>query len=184
MTVLHHVQRWLPLSEHFVHSHVTGSRHRAVVVSADGRENRDVFGGVRVWALPSLPRPLRTASLVAIAAAHRVALVHAHFGYRAPDVIGLSRRRRLPLVVSLHGHDATAFARRWPRHYDALIAGEGAASAWVVPSRFLREVAEGLGVPGDRIEVVPVGVDTSWFTPTPLPAGRPGVVFVGRLVDK
>ena len=181
MTVLHHVQRWLPLSEHFVHGHVTRSRHRGVVGTAAGRENAEVFGGVRVWPLPSRPRAVRTAALVAIASVERVRVVHAHFGYRAPDVIGLCRRRRLPLVVSLHGHDATAFARRWPHHYDALLPE---AAAWVVPSRFLADAAEGLGAPADRIQVIPVGVDTAWFTPTPLPDGPPTVVFVGRLVEK
>lgn len=193
MMVLHYVQRWLPLSEQFVHAQVTRSRHGATVVTASGLENPDAFPVPRVIDLgvvDGLPararRPIRTVLLSALCGMARARVVHAHFGYRAPDVIGVCRRVHLPLVVSLHGDDATAFAARWPGHYDALA---GTADAVVVPSAWLAARAEDLGFPAETIRVIPSGVDTSFFTPAPAPAasrapGAPVVAFVGRFVEK
>src|SRR6266581_2835093 len=124
--VLHYVQRWLPLSESFVHDLVTHSRAPAVVCSSDRPENLGVypfrplvslsrvraavpFGRARWWAL--------TAALMAVAARHRVGLVHVHHGYRAFEVVRLVRVRRLPLVLSLHGHDVTGLVRQHPDYY-------------------------------------------------------------------
>ena len=58
------------------------------------------------------------------------------------------------------------------------------ARAVIVPSRFLAERVAPLGVPADRIHVIPSGVDVRWFAPTPLPAGIAEVLFVGRFVEK
>jgi glycosyltransferase involved in cell wall biosynthesis len=40
------------------------------------------------------------------------------------------------------------------------------------------------GFPEDRIHVIPSGVDTTTFKPTPLPASDREVLFVGRFVEK
>ncbi|HET6818037.1 MAG TPA: glycosyltransferase [Mycobacteriales bacterium] len=188
-TVLHYVDRWLELSAGFVHAHVRHSRHRAVVVSREPLINAATFPHRPVHTLapllrvatPVLSRPrLLTAGLAAAALAHRARVVHVHFGYAVDDVVGAVRRLRLPLVVSLHGHDATAVPRENPRHYEKATQ---LASAVVVPSRYFRDIAESLGFPGGRIHVIPAGVDTTFFTPTPLP-DAPVVSFVGRLVEK
>lgn len=186
--VLHYVQRWLEPSAQFVHAHVSRSRHRAVVVSLERPQNLNRYSGTRVLSLAGanrLPvggtrRRAITAGLTAIAIGHRASLVHVHFGYRVRDVEGVVRRRRLPLVLSLHGEDATAAVRRDPRLYDGVI---DEASAVIVPSNHFRDIALGLGAPSDRVLVVPAGVDTTWFTPTVLPQ-EPVVTFVGRFVEK
>lgn len=187
-TVLHYVDRWLPLSQQFVHGQVCRSRHRAVVVSRRTPENLDAFPVGRVWSLeptvrlaPGNERRARTAALAALALAHRAAVVHVHFGYRVHDVSGIARRLRLPVVVSLHGHDATAFPREYPQHYGDVL---GRVEAVVVPSRFLAARATELGAPEDRVHVIPSGVDPSFFRPCPRPSGPPVVLFVGRLVEK
>jgi glycosyltransferase involved in cell wall biosynthesis len=190
MAVLHYVPRWLPLSEQFVHALVSRSRHVAVVVTPDRLQNVDVFPHQPLYSLgPVLERvkrerarrAVRTAALLAIAARHRIELVHVHFGYQVGDVVGLVRRRRLPLVLSLHGHDVTALLRQSPHHYDD---ARGDITRVVVPSRFLAGAAAAAGFDPDIVEVIPSGVDTAFFAPQPLPDGDPVVLFVGRLEEK
>ena len=188
MRVLHYVEHWLEMSSGFVHAHVSHSRHRGVVVSHNATENRDTFPHrpvIRLDRLASVvPRRrwdgARDAALSAIAASYRVGVVHAHFGYAARDVLPLIDRTRLPFVLSLHGSDATSLPRRQPGHYDPI---RERADAVVVPSQFLSDVAEELGFATERIHVIPAGIDTSFFTPQPLPTD-PVVAFVGRFVDK
>lgn len=177
--VLHHVPRWLPATEGYVARQIGGSALPGVVVS-------------RERPTPDAPRLRRTVSLhrlrsdravsVAlplIAVASRAAVVHVHFGYRLRDARRLLGR--VPVVVSLHGHDVTAFRRTWPSYYAPVL---GRTDSVVVPSRFLAGVAVDAGARADRVHVIPPGVDTTFFAPSPLPAGPPEVVFVGRLVEK
>lgn len=188
-SVLHYMQTWLPISEQFVHALVTGSRHRGVVVAREPLQNRAVFPHRPVRSLGWLPvqipstaieRRLITAYLMATIRRERARVVHHHHGYRLSDVAGAIRRLRVPLVVSLHGHDVTAFEREWPGILDP---GLELADAIVVPSSFLAGHVKPLGVPAERIRVIPSGVDVDWFRPTPLPEGA-DVVFVGRFVEK
>jgi glycosyltransferase involved in cell wall biosynthesis len=193
-TVLHTMQDWLPLSEQFVYGVVAGSRHRAVVFSRRTPQHRDAFPFKPVYSAGRLlppPRPFTdterraiTAYLVAIGARHHVRLVHHHHGYRILDAKGLAFRRSIPWVVSLHGHDIITHAASEPGAYaDALRF----VDAIVVPSQWLAEraVASGTGVRSERVHVIPSGVDTAFFTPSPLPCdGPPEVLFVGRFVEK
>ncbi|HZT66396.1 MAG TPA: glycosyltransferase [Acidimicrobiales bacterium] len=191
-TVLHYLQTWLPLSEQFVHAAVARSRHQGVVVARMPLENRAAFPYRPVYSLgrlfpghraPSVAeRRALTAALMLVAARYRPRLVHHHHGYRLRDIDGLVRRMRLPLVVSLHGHDVLAFARQWPDYFAGAF---DAASAVVVPSRFLAgQVIDRLGVSADVVRVIPSGVDTEFFSPTPLPDGPPEALFVGRFVER
>lgn len=188
MRVLHYLEHWLELSSGFVHAHVTRSRHRGVVVSHNATENRDAFPHRPVIRLDRLAAvvpqhrwpAVRTSALRAAAAASRIDVVHVHFGYAVRDVLPFIERARLPLVLSLHGSDATSLPSRQPGHYDPVVSR---VDAVVVPSRFLADVAVGLGFADDRIHVIPAGVDTSFFTPRALPVD-PIVAFVGRFVDK
>jgi glycosyltransferase involved in cell wall biosynthesis len=122
---------------------------------------------------------LRHAQLASLLAAYRIDLVHAHFGHQVNDLIGMIGDR--PLLLSLHGHDVTGLLHKQPQHYDRVI---GAVDAVTVPSQFLARSAVAAGFAEELIRVVPSGVDTSFFTPTPLPDGPPTVAFVGRLVAK
>jgi glycosyltransferase involved in cell wall biosynthesis len=68
-----------------------------------------------------------------------------------------------------------------PAYYDGV---PDAVDAVVVPSRFLAAAAERAGFDAAVLHVIASGVDTSFFTPSPLPDGPPTVAFVGRLVEK
>lgn len=188
MTVLHYVEHWLDLSAGFVHAHVSRSRHRGVVVSHNRVENRDAFPFRPVISLAPLVRRVparrwprdRTRLLSALSTVANVRLVHVHFGYVVGDVTDLARRRGVPLVLSLHGSDATELPRQQPGHYTEAARQ---TKAMIVPSRYLADVAQGLGFDEQRIHVVPAGIDTSFFAST-TPPDEPTVAFVGRLVEK
>ena len=160
MAVVHYVDRWLPLSAGFVHAHVTRSRHRAVVVSRDAREQREAFphrpvislGAIRRLGEGRAARVARTAALSAITSTVRARVLHVHFGYAVHDVLGVSRRRRLPLVLSLHGDDATALPLQRPGFYEPVV---DAVDALVVPSAWLAERAVALGFDRVRVHALP-----------------------------
>jgi glycosyltransferase involved in cell wall biosynthesis len=139
-------------------------RHSMRWIGTGSRREALLFGGLRM-----------------LARCHRTRLVHVHFGYAVHDVVDLVRRRRLPLVLSLHGHDATGLPMQRPGYYDEIV---GLVDRVVVPSRFLSDRVATLGFADDRIVVAPSGVDLSWFTPQPRPSGPPTLAHVGRLVPK
>lgn len=186
---LHFVLEWLPPSETFVANLVGNLDRPALVVSSKHPANLDRFPAAHLVDLTRwtgwVPRRYRqqavTALLTAAAVRHGVRLVHAHHGYQAVQVMGVVRRRRLPFVISLHGHDVTGYADANPGVYAGIL---DRADAVVVPSQFLVDAAVALGARPERVHVIPSGVDTELFTPTLLPDGPPEVVFVGRFVEK
>ncbi len=183
--VLHFMQRWLPLSEPFVYDVVTKSRCSGPVVSSEAVENTDLFPYEPLVSLARLPHRVRkqavTARLMTVVWRHSVGVIHVHHGYRLHEVMGTRRRLRIPLVLSLHGHDITGAFEAHPDRYATSIPW---IDAVVVPSQFLADVAVANGFPSERVHVIPSGVDTEQFRPTPLPSGAPEVVFVGRFVEK
>ncbi len=190
VTVLHVIERYLDVSSGFVHAQISRSRHSGVVVSARPLVNAAAFPlpDAELGALPRaiglLPNELQarvTRALVLRRGKRSGAQVaHAHFGYALPYARILQRRAGVPVVVSLHGHDATAWPGEAPWAYEP---PAGLVAAVIVPSRWLAARAEALGFSASQIHVIPSGVDTSFFTPTPLP-DAPVVAFVGRLVEK
>ncbi|HUC36542.1 MAG TPA: glycosyltransferase [Acidimicrobiales bacterium] len=188
--VMHFKADWLPSSEGFVYDLVRHLRRRPVIVGFNRLQNTDRFPIDDVHSLGSLDRYVRpvaarpiafTAALGLLARRRRVALVHAHHGYRVEATLGLVRGLRLPLVLSLHGHDVTGYLEHVLDPYRETAA---VVSAVVVPSRFLVEHAVAAGFDEERVRVMPSGIDTSFFSASPLPDGDPVVVFVGRFVAK
>ena len=59
------------------------------------------------------------------------------------------------------------------------------ADAIVCPSAVTRAYIASLGVPREKVIVIPNGVDTKLFTPQPLnpPADRPTILYIGTLTD-
>lgn len=188
MRVLHFHHRWLPPSEPFVWDlvrHLPGPSH---VVSDEAPHDLDRFPVDRITAIAPwarrIPQGRRqqavTAVLVAHCLRHRIGLVHAHHGYEVVRVAGAARLLRLPLVVSLHGHDAFGWVDSRPGAYDGIL---DRAAAVLVPSRFLVERVVELGARPARVHVIGSGIDTGFFAPSPVPEA-PEVLFVGRFVEK
>lgn len=187
--VAHYVPRWLELSAGFVAAQVTRSRHYGLVIGRDAYTCLDAFpyrprrclhmDWVPGRSPQRLTDAIRLTELSAYLAMSRIELIHVHFGHAANDVIGAVGHR--PYVLSLHGHDITGLLHTSPNHYSRVY---DVVDAVTVPSRFLAEKAVAGGFDESLIRVLPSGVDTTFFTPTPPPSGPPVVVFVGRLVRK
>jgi glycosyltransferase involved in cell wall biosynthesis len=123
-------------------------------------------------------------------------LLHAHFGPDALDAWPLARALNLPMLVTLHGYDINTYRDWWE-------AGKGGPAMRTYPRRLLklaeqprvgfiavseaiRQRAIEFGIPGEKITVNYIGIDTRKFAPGGIPiAQRPAhVLFVGRLVEK
>ena len=127
-------------------------------------------------------RHLIRAMATGIAARHRSKLVHAHFGYWAAHAAVVAGRRRLPLVVSLHGYDLLVMAAAEPE-LDKIQN----ADAVIVPSQFLARAAVSRGFDRERLRVIPSGIDITRFAYRPRSPGADGrvhVTFAGRFVPK
>lgn len=119
-----------------------------------------------------------------VAQKRRATIMHGHWVVPG-GVIAAAARPALPLVVSLHGSDVfvaetTAAAGAAARRVFARAGFVTACSA------DLAQRAVALGAAPDRLEVVPYGVDTSRFKPSPdtraATRKRIGVTGDGRLI--
>lgn len=107
-------------------------------------------------------------------------LIHAHFASGGRTVLPLARRLGVPLVVTLHGSDVTVRGAQ-AEIYRRL--GEY-ASLFVCVSNFIRDRALEAGFPQQKLCVHHIGIDRVLFSPSRTAGSSPGVLFVGRLVEK
>jgi glycosyltransferase involved in cell wall biosynthesis len=122
----------------------------------------------------------------------RPALLHAHFAVDGAIAIPLAADLHIPLIVTLHGYDATmtdralrhtAAGRVFLRRRTRLWAR---TSIFVCVSEHIRHQALESGVPENKLRTLAIGVDLELFAPDPLRSRSldPIVLFVGRLVEK
>ena len=122
----------------------------------------------------------------------RPALLHAHFAIDAAAALPLQSQLNIPLIVTLHGYDATstdvALRRTAPGRVYLRRKTELRARArfFVCVSEHIHHQALERGVPAAKLRILPIGVDLNFFTPDPLRSRSldPIVLFVGRLVEK
>lgn len=190
---------WLPPSETFVRNQLTSlSRWRGVafgVARIEGPLSRDsdriLFGSsladrvsLALFRLtgrsPRVERFLRSED---------VAVVHAHFGSEAVSIWRQCRALRIPLVVTLHGHDVTAGPRtpgiagwRYRRRLNRMFSY---ASAVIAVSNFIRECAISYGADPGKVVVRYIGIPTgSQSSPSSEGDQTWDIAFVGRLSEK
>jgi glycosyltransferase involved in cell wall biosynthesis len=122
----------------------------------------------------------------------RPVLMHAHFAPDAATALPLVRDLRIPLLVTLHGYDATssdkalrlALAGRVFLHRRTQLFAR--AAMFVCVSEHIRQQALAHGFPSAKLRTLPIGVDLDFFAPDPMHSRSldPIVLFVGRLVEK
>lgn len=98
-------------------------------------------------------------------------VIDAHFAY--PDGFGaavLGRAFRRPVVITLRG--SIVRLATYPTHRPLLRFALRAAARVIAVSASLKAVAVGLGLPADKIRVIPNGVDTERFRPMDRTAAR------------
>jgi glycosyltransferase involved in cell wall biosynthesis len=122
----------------------------------------------------------------------RAVLLHAHFAVDAAVALPIHKQLRMPLIVTLHGYDATmndeALRRTAAGRVFLRRRGELRTRArfFVCVSEHIRQQALARGVSEDKLRTLPIGVDLNYFAPDPLRSRSldPIVLFVGRLVEK
>ncbi|HYY72628.1 MAG TPA: glycosyltransferase [Candidatus Bathyarchaeia archaeon] len=124
-------------------------------------------------------------------ARHRPVLVHAHFGPAGLTALPLARWLEVPLVVTIHGYDATVTdddlgrsnyrGRLYVRKRHVL---HKETALYIAVSEFLRKQMIARGFPEERIVMHYIGVDTQFFEPDQHTAREPVVLFTGRLTEK
>ena len=106
-------------------------------------------------------------------------LLHVHFGWtaatmRLPEI-------PIPVLVSFHGSDVTAWPHRSPHHAAAYVAMFERVPRATVVSKFIETRLRGLGY-GGRLDLLPAGVrlDEFPFRAPRTPAQDARLLFVGR----
>jgi len=122
---------------------------------------------------------------------HGPVLVHAHFAPAGLTALPLARWLGVPLVVTIHGYDATVTDADLLRsHYRARVyvrkrhVLHKETALYIAVSEFLRKQMTARGFPEERIVMHYIGVDTQFFAPDQHTAREPVVLFTGRLTEK
>jgi len=111
--------------------------------------------------------------------------IHAHFGPRALEILGLAKKFKVPLVVSFHGYDASrmlenrSYVEKLPELFDY-------ASAIIISSMHM---ADNLNIDPDseKVHYIPYGVNPEYFKGLPGKSSRNGttnILHSGRMVGK
>jgi len=198
----------LATSETFITRHIRDlAPGRTVVVCFDDANASELDCPVHSAATPdrsSLPWPVRMGvalgcvlrygyssplarqsreELVRFLVGHQVTTVLAEYGPTACIIRSACKAAGVRLFVHFHGCDASRLLRQWWTRYAyrRLLAD---ADGLICPSQFLAEKLQAIGLPQERIHVVPCGVDIHEFSPNEAERDRNLVLAVGRFVEK
>jgi teichuronic acid biosynthesis glycosyltransferase TuaC len=95
-------------------------------------------------------------------------LIHAHTVY--PDgfaAVMLGRALKRPIVITIHGGDVTMYFKRYLWRKLGLWALSNADQVIAVSDSLCRMVVEEYGTEGDKVTVIPNGIDITRFVPMP-----------------
>lgn len=110
-------------------------------------------------------------------------IFHAHFGEIGVILADMKQSKLLPkskIVVSFHGHDIFPYNKSFYRKQYSVFAGF--ADALLVNSPYSKALLDDI-IPFPGVHVIPVGLDTEYFSPTKDSDPRDfSLLFVGRLV--
>ena len=126
------------------------------------------------------------AQLVRLMREQRPRVVLGHFGFTALRVLPAARRAGVPVVAHFNGVDASSFLLN-PYYRRSMRVAARQLAGVVVVARYMYDAMRELGVPSDRLHLIPYGVPVGEFRPAdPGAVAREPCRFlaVGRLVDK
>jgi len=188
---------WLPQSETFIRRQCDDLRRFAAVPIGAVRvastlvrpTDRVLYeeGVSRKLLAPLARRTGISARFRKAVADERLDLVHIHFGTDAIALRRALRRSRVPVVVTLHGYDATRepeqpgragriYRRRLRRLFDR-------ATAVLAVSELIASKARALGAPDSKLQVHYIGIPVTGAV-TSANDQDIDILFIGRLVEK
>ena len=138
-----------------------------VKASAIGRFRKALY--YRTGFAPGFHRALRAAE---------PSVLHAHFAHCGMNALRIAERLRIPLVVTLHGHDVT-IKRDYRGMYQELWNN---AALFICVSEFIREKALEAGFPATKLRVLYIGIKVTLTKDAERIDDL--VLFTGRLVEK
>lgn len=109
-------------------------------------------------------------------------LIHAQWTWGAGVALAARLARRVPIVATVHGSDIFQ-AAKLPLMRPLTRAVLNRCERVVAVSQALADSTAALGVPSDKITVVPDGVDTNQYQPSANPKERL-ILFVGSLIER
>lgn len=122
-------------------------------------------------------------------------LLHVHFGTNAEEAWPLAIALKIPMVVTLHGYDASVYSetweagakgRRYRRYPSALRAMAQWGTKFIAVSDAIVECAKSYDLNDAAIKKIVIGVDAKAISPSPIPMQLRSrrILFVGRFVEK
>lgn len=193
------IWRWtlLPLSETFIRNQFDSYRDwTPTMVGADRNESANsrssdsiLFGAGPVERLARMAFRVFDFSprLRRLIDRRSPKVLHAHFAIDGMRLRRVSRRRNIPLIVTLHGSDVTVNparkGMRGVRYRRRLAKLFRDAHLLIAVSEHIARVAIELGAPSKNLVTLPLGVPDIAVVDEAEQA-REGLLFVGRLVEK
>lgn len=196
------VDRWLNLTETFIHEYVSAAERTRPVIVARSTDNLGLFPlppdatlelspparGSLAWWRGAIERRRRGEDphRIRVLRRHGVRVLHAHFGPVACEWLEARGRADLPLVTSFYGYDATRsdVVNAHRARYARLFA-EG--SAFLAEGPAMRDKLIALGCPASKVLVQPIAIDVEAYEhriPTPPDDGPATLLMCGRMVPK
>ncbi|CUA94885.1 glycosyltransferase [Pannonibacter indicus] len=202
--ILVYRSRLLPISETFVYDHIQSLKNFDVIVAGIRRvegidlsktnlhtqfKDRPSIGDlVKHLMFPS------KSTLIKNLIEQKPDLIHAHFAVDAIEIMPLAMMANIPLIVTLHGYDATTklsshLMSRNPYQLNYALRRYKLferASRFLAVSEHIRDAALNNGFPEDKVGIHYLGIDLERFAaPATAPAcDQVDILFVGRLVEK
>ena len=200
--VLHFLHTYLNLTENWIYPQIVRTPNTDPRVYCNRIANRALFplSHQRICVDPPDPRSF-TLARIFNAVARRIGdnrgyaywqlrrwnpqLIHAHFGPRGWNSIGLGRSLKSPLITSFYGADAWMLPQSepiWLERYRELF---NVGDAFLVEGPAMRERLVQLGCPAAKVQIQRIGVDLSALTFVPKTFSQPlRIVMVGRFTEK
>ncbi|MCX6043483.1 MAG: glycosyltransferase [Chloroflexi bacterium] len=110
-------------------------------------------------------------------------LIHAHFTLSAAAACVGRQRHRCPVIATVQGSDIYQVPQ-YPGGAWFTRTTLNACNRVTALSRSLQDTTVALGVPRDKIEVIPNSIDTSQFTPPTAKAREKIILFTGWLIKR
>lgn len=201
--VLHFLNTFLNLTENWIYPQITRTPNTDARVYCSRVANQALFplSRQRIYIDPPDRWERFTSARVLDAIARRIgdnrgyaywqlrwsrpSLIHAHFGPRGWESMGLRGSFNIPLITSFYGADAWMLPQAepmWIERYRELFS---VGDAFLVEGPAMRERLVELGCPAGKVLVQRIGVDLSALRFAPKTIAEPlRIVMVGRFTEK